>query len=90
MSEEGNNPLYFGFAGMKLAGLSPQEAWQRIHESCRDERVRAIFNNLMTTEHGRALIEESQQAWAKHGFKPPWKWDEAEEGGGGRPSSEQG
>ena len=75
-------PLHLGFAGLRLAGINPQQAWQQIHQSCQSSLIQALIADLNSTEEGRIVLENSKEAWAREGLPPPWLLDGDEVGAG--------
>lgn len=65
-------PADLGYEGLLLAGMTPAQAWQEIHDSMTPE-ARAIIADLRTDPEGRAALEYSRQRWALRGLRPPWE-----------------
>ena len=63
-----------GFAGLLQAGLSAEQARERIRADLAAEPgALDIIRDLERTEDGRAALAWSRGQWAAHGLTPPWE-----------------
>lgn len=61
-----------GLAGLVAAGIPPADAWAEIRRACDNPETRAILDHLASTPEGRAALDGSRRAWARHGLPAPF------------------
>ncbi|GAB7036053.1 hypothetical protein JCM4914_75140 [Streptomyces platensis subsp. malvinus] len=66
------NDQQLGFAGLVVAGHSPEVAWQTIKDRCANPTVRQMIKHMQSSEAGRKALEHTRQEWADLGLPPPW------------------
>jgi hypothetical protein len=68
------DPDGLGFRGLLDAGMTPEEAWQTIHDDLHAEPgALAIIRSLDTDQQGQEALAWSRRQWAAHGLPPPWE-----------------
>jgi hypothetical protein len=67
------DPDGLGFRGLLDAGMTPEEAWQVIHDDLAAEPgALAILMSMAQDPKGQEALDWSRRQWAAHGLPPPW------------------